>query len=136
MERTLRAEELARDVEGLAADNHDLLAVEELLGNNAGKTAKQVALAIDNDLVEEVWLAIRSQLDRSPSLCDFAIAPSSVARLLSSIPPRRTPCPSSGLSSFLLSSLCTRQPQKSRIVGGRELLTTCSKLDIFARSAT
>lgn len=48
--RTLGAEELARDVEGLAADNNDLLAVEELLGDNAGKTAQQVALAVDDNL--------------------------------------------------------------------------------------
>ena len=50
MIRTLRAEELARDVEGLAADDNDLLAVEELLGDDAGQAAKQVALAIDHDL--------------------------------------------------------------------------------------
>ena len=50
MVRTLRAEELARDVEGLAADDNDLLAVEELLGDDAGQAAKQVALAIDHDL--------------------------------------------------------------------------------------
>lgn len=48
--RTLSAEELARDVEGLAADDDDLLAVEELLGDDAGQAAKQVALAIDHDL--------------------------------------------------------------------------------------
>lgn len=48
--RTLRAEELARDVEVLAADDNDLLAVEELLGDDAGQAAKQVALAIDHDL--------------------------------------------------------------------------------------
>lgn len=59
IKRTLRTEELARDVEGLAADHNDLLAVEKLLGNNAGKTTKEVALAIDDDLAEEVRLAIR-----------------------------------------------------------------------------
>lgn len=49
----LSAEELARDVESLAADNNDLLAVEELLGDNAGKTAEQVALAVnDNNRLE------------------------------------------------------------------------------------
>jgi hypothetical protein len=48
--RTLRAEELARDVESLAADDNDLLAVEELLGNNGSKTAEEVALAVDDDL--------------------------------------------------------------------------------------
>lgn len=50
-EHTLRTEELAGDVEGFAADNNDLLAVEELLGDNAGKPTKQMALAIDNNLV-------------------------------------------------------------------------------------
>jgi hypothetical protein len=52
--RTLRAEELAGDVEGLAADDDDLLAVEELLGDDAGQAAKQVALAIDHDLCRDL----------------------------------------------------------------------------------
>jgi hypothetical protein len=47
---TLSAEELARDVEGLGADNNDLLTVKELLGHNAGKTTKEVTLAVDDDL--------------------------------------------------------------------------------------
>lgn len=47
--RTLRAEELSGDVEGLAADDHNLLAVEQLLGHGAGQAAKQVALAVDDD---------------------------------------------------------------------------------------
>lgn len=46
--RTLRAEELAGDVEGLAAHNNDLLAIKQLLCDRAGKTAEQVALAVDN----------------------------------------------------------------------------------------
>ena len=49
---TLSAEELARDVEGLAADDDNLLAAKELLGDNAGQAAKQVALAIDHNLYE------------------------------------------------------------------------------------
>lgn len=48
--RTLRTEELSRDVQRLAADDDDLLAAEQLLGNNAGKTAQEVALAINDDL--------------------------------------------------------------------------------------
>jgi len=49
----LSAEELARDVEGFAADDNDLLTVEELLGDNAGKTTKEVALAVnDNNRLE------------------------------------------------------------------------------------
>lgn len=46
--RTLRAEELAGDVQGLAAHNDDLLAVEQLLCDRAGKTAEQMALAVDD----------------------------------------------------------------------------------------
>lgn len=46
--RTLRAEELARDVEGLTSHNNDLLAVEELLGDGAGEATEQVALAVDD----------------------------------------------------------------------------------------
>jgi hypothetical protein len=47
---TLRTEELARDVESLTTDNNDLLAAEELLGDNGGESAKEMALAIDDDL--------------------------------------------------------------------------------------
>lgn len=47
---TLRAEELARDVESLAADDDNLLAAKELLGDNGGESAKEMALAIDDDL--------------------------------------------------------------------------------------
>lgn len=47
---TLRAEELARDVESLAADDDNLLAAKELLGDNRGESAKEMALAIDDDL--------------------------------------------------------------------------------------
>jgi len=50
----LSAEELARDVQGLAADDDNLLAAKELLGDNAGQAAKQVALAIDHNLYERV----------------------------------------------------------------------------------
>lgn len=46
--RTLGAEELAGDVEGLASHNNDLLAVEELLGDGAGEATEQVALAVDD----------------------------------------------------------------------------------------
>ena len=41
--RTLGPEELAGDVERLAADNNDLLTVEELLGDSAGETSEKVA---------------------------------------------------------------------------------------------
>ncbi|KAI6776373.1 hypothetical protein HG530_000318 [Fusarium avenaceum] len=48
--RTLRTEELSRDVEGLTADDNDLLTAKELLGDNRGESAKEMALAIDDDL--------------------------------------------------------------------------------------
>ena len=48
--RTLSPEELARDVEGLASHDDDLLAVQELLGHDRGEAAKEMALAIDDDL--------------------------------------------------------------------------------------
>lgn len=51
MVRTLRAEKFAGDVEVLAANDDNLLAAEQLLGDNAGQAAKQVALAIDHDLL-------------------------------------------------------------------------------------
>lgn len=46
--RTLGAEELAGDVEGLAAHNDDLLAVKQLLSDGAGEATEQVALAVDD----------------------------------------------------------------------------------------
>ena len=48
--RTLRTEELSRDVEGFASHNNDLLSVEELLSHGTGQTSKEVTLAIDRDL--------------------------------------------------------------------------------------
>lgn len=48
--RTLRTEELSGDVECLAAHHDDLLAAQQLLGNNAGKTAQKVTLAVNDDL--------------------------------------------------------------------------------------
>jgi hypothetical protein len=47
--RTLRAEELAGDVQGLASHNDDLLAVEQLLGDRGGQATEKVTLAV-NDL--------------------------------------------------------------------------------------
>ena len=49
-ERTLSAEELSRDVEGLAANDNDLLSLEELLSNGRGEATEEMALAIDGDL--------------------------------------------------------------------------------------
>lgn len=50
VKRTLSAEELAGDVEGLAADDDNLLAIEELLGDSRGQTTEEVALAVDYNL--------------------------------------------------------------------------------------
>lgn len=46
--RTLRAEELAGDVQGLASHNDDLLAVEQLLGDRGGQATEKVTLAVDD----------------------------------------------------------------------------------------
>jgi hypothetical protein len=45
----LSAEELSGDVEGLAADDNNLLTAQKLLGDNRGQTAKEMALAINDD---------------------------------------------------------------------------------------
>jgi hypothetical protein len=50
--RTLGAEELSRDVQGLAAHNDNLLSVEQLLGDGAGKATEKVPLAVD-DLIHK-----------------------------------------------------------------------------------
>lgn len=64
--RTLRAEELAGDVEGLAADHNDLLAVEELLGDDAGKATEEVALAVNDDLASSMLATRVSQFAVPP----------------------------------------------------------------------
>jgi len=46
----LGAEELSRDVEGLTADDNDLLTAKELLGDNRGESAKEMALAITQQI--------------------------------------------------------------------------------------
>jgi len=57
--RTLSAKELPRDVQRFTADNDDLLAIEELLRNDAGEAAQQVTLAVDNNLTGEQRSAAR-----------------------------------------------------------------------------
>jgi hypothetical protein len=47
---TFCAEEFSRDVDVLAANDHNLLSVKKLLCDNAGQAAHQVALAINHDL--------------------------------------------------------------------------------------
>ena len=65
---TLSAEELARDVQSLATDNDNLLAVKQLLSDNAGQTAQQMALAINDNL--SGWLVNRFLDDGSNTSCD------------------------------------------------------------------
>lgn len=45
----LVAEEAAGDVDLFAADDGNLLAREDLLGNDAGQATEQMAFAVDND---------------------------------------------------------------------------------------
>lgn len=52
VKRTLGAEELARDVEGLTSHDDDLLAVQQLLSDSAGQATKKVSLAVNDDLKE------------------------------------------------------------------------------------
>ena len=50
--RTLSAEELARDVELLAADNNNLLAVQKLLGDSGGQSSEKMSFSIDDNLAK------------------------------------------------------------------------------------
>ena len=65
--RTLRAEELARDVQGLASHNDDFLAVEQLLGDRGGQATEKVALAVD-DLREVLADAVLPLCGRARNL--------------------------------------------------------------------
>lgn len=49
-ERTFSTEEFAGDVQCLASDNDDFLAVEKLLCDCTGQATKQVSLAVNNNL--------------------------------------------------------------------------------------
>ena len=59
--RTLRAEELAGDVEGLTSHNDDLLAVKQLLGDSAGQATKEVSFAVDDDLYSKQTVSDRGR---------------------------------------------------------------------------
>lgn len=50
MEHTFCPEEFARDVKSFAADDDDLLAVQQLLRHSTGQATQQMPLAIDDDL--------------------------------------------------------------------------------------
>ena len=49
--RTLGPEELSRDVDLFATDDDNLLAVEDLLGHGRGQTTKEMALAVNDNLL-------------------------------------------------------------------------------------
>lgn len=61
-QRTLRAEELAGDVQGLASHDDDLLAVEQLLGDRGGQATEKVALSVDDlrDVLADSVLSLRA----------------------------------------------------------------------------
>jgi hypothetical protein len=63
--RTLGAEELAGDVQGLAAHNDNLLSVEQLLGDGAGEATEEVPLAVD-DLNSQVSQSLECDIVMSP----------------------------------------------------------------------
>jgi hypothetical protein len=48
--RTLCTKEFAGYVEGFAADDHDLLTVEQLLGHSASQATQKMSFAINDDL--------------------------------------------------------------------------------------
>jgi hypothetical protein len=58
-ERTLGAEELSRDVESLATHNDNLLSVEQLLSDGAGKATEQVPLAVDDLIYKSAGSPLR-----------------------------------------------------------------------------
>jgi len=45
----LCSEEFSRNVQVLTSDNHDLLSVEQLLGNYRCQTTEEMAFAVDDD---------------------------------------------------------------------------------------
>jgi hypothetical protein len=59
--RTLCSEELAGDVELFATDDDDLLAVEQLFGDGAGETAKEVAFAVHHNLAYQLVFHVHTQ---------------------------------------------------------------------------
>lgn len=58
IERTLRTEELAGDVESFTSHDDDLLAIEQLLGNSASQATKEVSLAVNDDLFAKTKSAL------------------------------------------------------------------------------
>lgn len=72
--RTLGAEELAGDVEGLAADNNNLLAVQELLGHRGRQATEEVTLAVDDNLGGEAVLVVGAEVELPGECCCFRCA--------------------------------------------------------------
>lgn len=104
MQRTLSAEELSRDVEGLAANDNDLLSLEELLSNGRGETTEEMALAIDGDL----------QYAPSASILSALFVPMYFGILSSQC-------------------ICfDRECRNIGYIGSEVRLTTCSKVDILS----
>ena len=64
--RTFGTEEFAGDVESFAADDDNLLAIEQLFGHYTGQTTQKMSLAIDNDLMRMRWLATGLGLNSWP----------------------------------------------------------------------
>ena len=64
-QRTLGAEEFARNVEGLASHNDNALPTEELLSNDASQATKKVTLAVDNDLKEKGKKAVSQSKEQT-----------------------------------------------------------------------
>jgi hypothetical protein len=48
----LVADEGARNLDLLAANDHDLLSLKKLLGHNGGQATKKMALAVNNDSLQ------------------------------------------------------------------------------------
>ena len=71
--RTLSAEELARDVELLAADNNNLLTVQKLLGDSGGQSSEKMSFSIDHDLIRPSVAVLSSPIHH---LGFYAIPPS------------------------------------------------------------
>ena len=79
--RTLRAEELAGDVQSLTSHNDNLLAVEQLLSDRGGQATEKVPLAVDDldTLLAGVVLPLYG-LDRNLRRGSAAVAASTIAK--------------------------------------------------------
>jgi len=127
---TLRTEELSRDVKSLAADNNNLLTAQELLGDNGGESAKEVALAIDDDLLN-AHNGQRNASSRPIFPCEANDEQRSQHQqtLIAEIPKH----PQSHAQCFPAarsSSFASSHNMNCEWMLFQSVLTTCSKLDI------